>query len=68
MAVRMALHTGEAELRDEGNYVGPDDHPLRALRALAHGGQVLVSRQRVDLVADGCRDGVDLARPRARTG
>ena len=30
LAVRMAIHTGEAELRDEGNYFGPDRHPLRA--------------------------------------
>ena len=39
--VRMALHTGEAQLRDELYYVGPSIIRCARLRALAHGGQVL---------------------------
>ena len=40
--VRMAVHTGEAELR-EGDYYGPAPNRCARLRAIAHGGQVLVS-------------------------
>ena len=41
--VRMAVHTGEAELRDERNYGGLALIRAARLRALARGGQVLVS-------------------------
>jgi predicted ATPase len=50
--VRMAVHTGEAELRDRGNYFGTAVIRCARLRALAHGGQVLVSAATADLVAD----------------
>src|SRR5262252_5736820 len=40
--VRMALHTGEADLRD-GDYYGSPVNRCARLRALAHGGQVLLS-------------------------
>ncbi|HRW39715.1 MAG TPA: AAA family ATPase, partial [Aquihabitans sp.] len=50
--VRMALHTGEARLRDEGNYAGETIIRTARLRALAHGSQVIASRACVDLVAD----------------
>src|SRR6516162_4977459 len=36
--VRMAVHTGEAELRDRGNYFGPAVIRCARLRSLAHGG------------------------------
>src|SRR4051812_22274237 len=42
LAVRMALHTGEAAERDVG-YSGPEVDRVVRLTALAHGGQVLVS-------------------------
>jgi predicted ATPase/class 3 adenylate cyclase/DNA-binding CsgD family transcriptional regulator len=42
LAVRMALHTGEASARD-GGYAGPEVDRVVRLTALAHGGQVLVS-------------------------
>ena len=51
LRVRMALHTGEAELRGEGNYFGPAVIRCARLRAIAHGGQVLVSRATAELVA-----------------
>jgi predicted ATPase/class 3 adenylate cyclase len=47
--VRMALHTGEADLRD-GDYYGAAVNRCARLRAVAHGGQVLVSRVTADLV------------------
>ena len=45
IAVRMAIHTGEAELRDEGNYFGPTIIRCARLRAIGVGGQVLVSER-----------------------
>jgi predicted ATPase/class 3 adenylate cyclase/DNA-binding CsgD family transcriptional regulator len=50
--LRMALHTGEAQLRGGGNYMGAAINRCARLRALAHGGQVLVSGATHDLVAD----------------
>jgi predicted ATPase/DNA-binding CsgD family transcriptional regulator len=52
LRVRMALHTGEAELRGEGNYFGPAVIRCARLRAIANGGQVLVSRATAELVAE----------------
>jgi predicted ATPase/class 3 adenylate cyclase/DNA-binding CsgD family transcriptional regulator len=52
VSVRMALHTGDAQLRDAFNYFGQTVIRAARLRALAHGGQVLVSRATHDLVAD----------------
>ncbi|HEY3111189.1 MAG TPA: tetratricopeptide repeat protein [Chloroflexota bacterium] len=42
LAVRMALHTGEADLRD-GDYYGSAVNRCARLRAVAHGGQTLLS-------------------------
>jgi predicted ATPase/class 3 adenylate cyclase/DNA-binding CsgD family transcriptional regulator len=52
LRVRVALHTAEAQLRDEGNYFGLALSRCARLRELAHGGQVLVSRATHDLVVD----------------
>ncbi len=52
LAVRMAIHTGEAQLRDSGNYVGPAIIRTARLRAIGHGGQVLISAVTRDLVGD----------------
>ncbi|WP_308640096.1 adenylate/guanylate cyclase domain-containing protein [Paenibacillus silvisoli] len=41
--VRMSLHTGESELRD-GDYFGPVVNRCARLRAIAHGGQIVLSR------------------------
>lgn len=60
ISVRMGLHTGEAQLRDEGNYFGQTVNRCARLRALAHGGQVVVSRAVHDLVADRLPPGVEL--------
>jgi predicted ATPase/class 3 adenylate cyclase/DNA-binding CsgD family transcriptional regulator len=60
LLVRMALHSGEAQLRDEGNYFGPVVNRCARLRELAHGAQVLVSRATHDLVADQLPEEVSL--------
>jgi predicted ATPase/class 3 adenylate cyclase/DNA-binding CsgD family transcriptional regulator len=52
MRVRIAVHTGQAQLRDEGNYFGQAVNRCARLRSIAHGGQVLLSRATRDLVVD----------------
>src|SRR6476660_9171695 len=37
--LRIGVHTGEVQLRDEGNYIGPTINRTARLRDLAHGGQ-----------------------------
>jgi len=49
--VRMAIHTGEPILTDEG-YVGIDVHKGARVAAAGHGGQVLVSEQTARLAGD----------------
>lgn len=51
-AVRMALHTGEAQLRDEGNYFGETVNRCARVRACGHGGQVLCTQSVVELVGE----------------
>jgi predicted ATPase len=60
LRVRMALHSGDAQLRDVSNYFGPAIIRCARLRASAHGGQVLVSRATADLVADRLPEGATL--------
>jgi class 3 adenylate cyclase len=48
----MAVHTGEAQLRDEGNYVGLALARCARIRSCGHGGQVLVSEAAAALVGD----------------
>jgi predicted ATPase/class 3 adenylate cyclase/DNA-binding CsgD family transcriptional regulator len=50
--LRIGVHTGEVQLRDEGNYVGPTVNRTARLRDLAHGGQTVLSGTTGDLVAD----------------
>src|ERR1700722_8736211 len=52
LRVRIALHTAEAQLRDEGNYFGIALSRCARLRAIAHGGQTLLSRAVHDLVVE----------------
>jgi class 3 adenylate cyclase len=59
LPTRVALHTGEAELRD-GDYYGPALNRAARLRSLAHGGQILLSRATADLVVDELPVGVTL--------
>ena len=60
LRVRIALHSGEALLRDPRNYVGPALNRCARLRAAAHGGQTLLSRATYELVADRLPEGAGL--------
>jgi len=53
ISLRIGLHTGEVQLRDEGNYIGPTINRTARLRELAHGGQTVLSGTTNDLVVDG---------------
>jgi class 3 adenylate cyclase len=59
LRVRMAVHTGDAQLRDEGNYMGATVNRCARLREIAPGGQVLVSGATAELVADHLPEGAD---------
>ena len=48
----MAVHTGEAQLRDEGNYFGQTVIRSARLRAIGYGGQILVSDATAEMVVD----------------
>jgi predicted ATPase/class 3 adenylate cyclase/DNA-binding CsgD family transcriptional regulator len=61
LKLRIALHTAEAQLRDEGNYFGQAVNRCARLRDVAHGGQVVLSRTTRDLVLDRLPDGAELA-------
>jgi predicted ATPase/DNA-binding NarL/FixJ family response regulator len=50
--LRIGLHTGEVQLRDEGNYIGPTINRTARLRDLAHGGQTVLSGASEEIVAD----------------
>src|SRR6201999_1199074 len=41
--LRIGVHTGQIQLRDEGNYVGPTINRTARLRDIGHGGQILLS-------------------------
>ena len=75
LAVRFAVHTGEAIEHDD-DYFGPAVNRVARLRGIADGGQVLVSGATAPLVADQLPQGArlvelgsvtlrDLARPEA---
>jgi predicted ATPase/class 3 adenylate cyclase/DNA-binding CsgD family transcriptional regulator len=50
--LRIGVHTGEVQLRDEGNYVGTTVNRTARLRDVAHGGQTVLSGTTEDLVLD----------------
>jgi predicted ATPase/class 3 adenylate cyclase/DNA-binding CsgD family transcriptional regulator len=50
--LRIGLHTGEVQLRDEHNYMGPAMNRAARIRDLAHGGQTVLSGATQDLVID----------------
>ena len=60
LRVRMALHTGAIELRDGRNYAGLALNRCARLRAIAHGGQVLLSEATRALTALDLPAGVSL--------
>jgi predicted ATPase/class 3 adenylate cyclase/DNA-binding CsgD family transcriptional regulator len=50
--LRIGIHTGDVQLRDEGNYIGPTINRTARLRDLAHGGQTVLSGATELLVID----------------
>jgi predicted ATPase/class 3 adenylate cyclase/DNA-binding CsgD family transcriptional regulator len=50
--LRIGVHTGDVQLRDEGNYIGPTINRTARLRDLAHGGQTVLSGATEPLVVD----------------
>ena len=52
LRIRIAVHTGEAQVRSEGSYLGHALNRCARIRATAHGGQVLVSAATAALVTE----------------
>jgi class 3 adenylate cyclase len=50
--LRIGVHTGDVQLRDEGNYIGPTINRTARLRDLAHGGQTVLSGVTEAIVVD----------------
>lgn len=50
--IRMGLHTGDTQIAADGNYYGPTMIRAARLRALAHGGQILISQSLRVMVQD----------------
>jgi predicted ATPase/class 3 adenylate cyclase/DNA-binding CsgD family transcriptional regulator len=50
--LRIGVHTGEVQLRDEGNYIGPTINRTARLRDSAHGGQIVMTAVAEELVID----------------
>ncbi len=66
LKVRIALHTAEAQQRDEGSYVDRAVNRCARLRAVAHSGQVVLSQATRDLVLDRIPELTDLGVHRLR--
>jgi predicted ATPase/class 3 adenylate cyclase/DNA-binding CsgD family transcriptional regulator len=56
--IRIGVHTGEIQLRDDANYAGPTINRSARLRDLAHGGQTVLSGVTEALVVDRLPEGV----------
>ena len=52
ISLRIGVHTGEVQLRDEGNYMGQTINRTARLRNLAHGGQTVLSGTTEAIVID----------------
>ena len=50
--LRIGVHTGEVQLRDDSNYIGSTVNRAARLRDVAHGGQIVLSGTTEDLVVD----------------
>src|SRR6202140_1220419 len=55
--LRIGVHTGEIQLRDDANYIGPTINRTARLRDLAHGGQTVLSGATEPLVVDRLPEG-----------
>ena len=59
LRVRMAVHSGTAEVRD-GDYFGPSLNRSARILAIGHGGQILASAMTAALAGDGLAADVEL--------
>jgi predicted ATPase/class 3 adenylate cyclase/DNA-binding CsgD family transcriptional regulator len=50
--LRIGVHTGDVQLRDEGNYAGTTINKTARLRDIAHGGQTVISGATEEMVED----------------
>ncbi len=57
ITLRIGIHTGEVQLRDESNYVGSTINRAARVRDLAHGGQTVLTSVTEELVADRLPEG-----------
>ncbi len=55
--LRIGVHTGEIQLRDDANYAGPTINRTARLRDLAHGGQTVLSGATEAMVLDRLPEG-----------
>jgi predicted ATPase/class 3 adenylate cyclase/DNA-binding CsgD family transcriptional regulator len=56
--LRIGVHTGEIQLRDDANYAGPTINRAARVRDLAHGGQTVLTGAAESMVVDRLPDGV----------
>lgn len=61
LRLRIGLHTGEIQLRDAANYMGPTINRAARVRDLAHGGQTVLTAATEQLVVDNLPAGAWLA-------
>src|SRR5215213_1699318 len=59
LRVRVAIHTGAADMRD-GDYFGPPLNRIARMLSTAHGGQILLSQATAELVRDRMPSGTSL--------
>jgi class 3 adenylate cyclase len=59
LRVRMAIHTGAADMRD-GDYFGPSLNRIARMLGTGHGGQILLSHATAELVRDRVPPGATL--------
>jgi LuxR family transcriptional regulator, maltose regulon positive regulatory protein len=59
LRVRMAIHTGAADMRD-GDYFGPSLNRIARMLTTGHGGQILLSHATAELVRDRMPPGASL--------
>jgi predicted ATPase/class 3 adenylate cyclase len=60
LPVRMALHTGDAMLRNEDNYVGLTIIRCARIRSCGHGGQILLSADTADATRHALGESLEL--------
>lgn len=61
IALRIGIHTGDIQLRDQNNYIGPTINRTARIRDLGHGGQTLISGVTEALVIDALPDRATLS-------